>query len=114
MENRTKSLGYFVTEELFALILTVCSDRGEDISDFLRRSIWKELAYISFFPEPVNKSSESPSRILQGGTSRVREPQKFNNFDLLELIAILEESENWEEVSKKILIDPVAQGLAGN
>jgi len=38
------------------LLEKVCRARGEDVSDFIRRSIRKELASLSFYPEDVKKA----------------------------------------------------------
>jgi hypothetical protein len=38
------------------LLEKVCKARGEDISDFIRRAIRKELASLSFYPEETKKA----------------------------------------------------------
>jgi hypothetical protein len=38
------------------LIERVCDARGEDISDFVRRAIRKELASLSYYPDEVKKA----------------------------------------------------------
>jgi len=38
------------------LLKKICQDRGEDISDFVRRAIYKELADLSFLPEEQKKA----------------------------------------------------------
>jgi len=38
------------------LLEKVCRARGEDVSDFIRRAIRKELASLSFYPEDVKKA----------------------------------------------------------
>jgi len=38
------------------LLTKVCKARGEDVSDFIRRAIRKELASLSFYPEEVKKA----------------------------------------------------------
>jgi len=35
---------------------TVCKARGEDLSDFVRRAIKKELASLSSYPESAKKA----------------------------------------------------------
>lgn len=34
----------------------VCEARGEDLSDFIRRAVRKELAELSFYPDDVKKA----------------------------------------------------------
>jgi hypothetical protein len=38
------------------LLKTVCKARREDVSDFIRRSIMKELACLSFLPKDQKKA----------------------------------------------------------
>jgi len=38
------------------LLEKVCKARGEQISDFVRRAIKKELASLSYYPEEVKKA----------------------------------------------------------
>lgn len=38
------------------LLKKVCDARGEDVSDFVRRAIRKELASLSFYSEDVKKA----------------------------------------------------------
>lgn len=54
MSNLT--LGVRVTLEDRRLLETVCKARGEDLSDFMRRAIRKELASLSFLPEVQKKA----------------------------------------------------------
>jgi hypothetical protein len=50
MIERIKSefTGCWLTERDKGLLERVCRDRGEDISDFVRRAIKKELAKLSY------------------------------------------------------------------
>ena len=50
------SIGVRITPEDRALLAKVCKARGEDISDFVRRSIRKELASLSFLPAEDKKA----------------------------------------------------------
>ena len=54
MSNIT--IGVRVTQEDRKLIDTVCKARGEDLSDFVRRAIRKELANLSFLPDDQKKA----------------------------------------------------------
>lgn len=54
MSNTT--LGVKVTAEDRELLEKVCKARGEDISNFVRRAIKKELASLSFYPEETKKA----------------------------------------------------------
>jgi uncharacterized protein (DUF1778 family) len=54
MSNLT--IGVRVTVRDRKLLDKVCAARGEDISDFLRRAIRKELASLSFLPEDEKKA----------------------------------------------------------
>jgi uncharacterized protein (DUF1778 family) len=49
-------LGVRVSQEDRDLLDKVCKARGEDISDFVRRAIRKELAELSFLPEEDKKA----------------------------------------------------------
>lgn len=54
MSNLT--LGVRVTLEDRRLLEMVCNARGEDLSDFVRRAIRKELASLSFLPDDQKKA----------------------------------------------------------
>jgi hypothetical protein len=54
MSNLT--IGVRVTLEDRRLLDMVCNARGEDLSDFVRRAIRKELASLSFLPEAQKKA----------------------------------------------------------
>jgi len=49
-------LGVRVTSKDRKLLEKVCRARGEDLSDFIRRSIKKELASLSFLPAEDKKA----------------------------------------------------------
>lgn len=51
-----KQIGLRISEEDKALLEDVCEARGEDVSDFVRRAIRKELASLSFYPDEVKKA----------------------------------------------------------
>lgn len=53
-------LGVRVTKEDRNLIDKVCKARGEDISDFLRRAIRKELASLNYYSDEVKKALGVP------------------------------------------------------
>lgn len=54
MSNLT--IGVRISKEDRDLIDHVCKARGEDLSDFVRRSIRKELASLSFLPDDQKKA----------------------------------------------------------
>jgi len=49
-------IGVRVTREDRELLDKVCKARGEDLSDFVRRAIRRELAKLSFYPDEVKKA----------------------------------------------------------
>lgn len=49
-------IGLRITLEDRKLLDKVCKARGEDISDFVRRAIKKELASLSFYSEETKKA----------------------------------------------------------
>jgi uncharacterized protein (DUF1778 family) len=51
-----KAIGVRITTEDRQLLQKVCRARGEDLSDFVRRSIRKELASLSFLPAEDKKA----------------------------------------------------------
>jgi hypothetical protein len=51
-----KQIGIRITKEFYDLLNKVAKSRGEDISDFARRSIYKELASLSFLPDDQKKA----------------------------------------------------------
>lgn len=56
MPNLVKVVGVRVTEDLYSKLRTVSDARGEDVSDFIRRSVLKELASLSFLSEDQKKA----------------------------------------------------------
>ena len=53
---KTKTIGFRVTEEFYELLKMVCEFRGEDISDFIRRAILKELGKLGYLPVEQTKA----------------------------------------------------------
>ena len=49
-------LGVRVTPEDREILEKVCKERGEDLSDFIRRAIKKELASLSYYSEDTKKA----------------------------------------------------------
>ncbi|MGD0449918.1 MAG: ribbon-helix-helix protein, CopG family [Candidatus Bathyarchaeia archaeon] len=49
-------IGTRIEPELKELVERVCKSRGEDVSDFIRRSIRKELASLSYLPAEDKKA----------------------------------------------------------
>jgi hypothetical protein len=49
-------IGTRIELELKELIEKVCKSRGEDVSDFVRRSVRKELASMSYLPAEDKKA----------------------------------------------------------
>ncbi len=56
MSNINLILGVRVTERDRKLLDQVCKARGEDLSDFIRRAIRKELAGLSFYSAETKKA----------------------------------------------------------
>ena len=48
--------GFRVSPQLYDVLKRVCEARGEDVSDFVRRAVLKELAALSFLPEEQKKA----------------------------------------------------------
>jgi hypothetical protein len=65
MQNLEKVVGVRVTETLYAQLKTISSDRGEDVSDFVRRAILKELASLCFLPETQKKALGVPYHVME-------------------------------------------------
>ena len=51
-----KMIGVRLPNENIVLLKKVCKARGEDLSDFVRRAIYKELADLSFLPKEQKKA----------------------------------------------------------
>ena len=56
MQNLTRVVGVRVTEGLYSKLGAISEARGEDISDFIRRAILKELASLGSLPEDQKKA----------------------------------------------------------
>jgi hypothetical protein len=56
MKNQIKSIGFRASDDFYFLIRKVSADRGEDVSDFVRRAVRKELAELSYYPDHVKKA----------------------------------------------------------
>jgi len=54
MSNLT--IGVRISKEDRELLDSVCKARGEDLSDFVRRSIKKELASLNFYNQEIMKA----------------------------------------------------------
>ncbi len=52
--------------EIIVLLKKVCKARGEDLSDFVRRAIYKELADLSFLPKEQKKALGLTRDCLKG------------------------------------------------
>jgi hypothetical protein len=52
----TKTVGVRFASQDRELLNKVCKARGEDLSDFVRRSVKKELASLSFLPDEDKKA----------------------------------------------------------
>lgn len=50
------------------LLERVCKARGEDISDFIRRAVRKELASLSYYPDETKKALGISVPANKGGT----------------------------------------------
>lgn len=56
MLNLIKVVGVRVTDELYSQLRAISNARGEDVSDFVRRAILKELANLSFLSPEQKKA----------------------------------------------------------
>jgi hypothetical protein len=56
LSHLKKVVGVRVTEDLYSKLSTVSEARGEDVSDFVRRAILKELASLGFLSEEQKKA----------------------------------------------------------
>ncbi len=57
---KDKNIGIRISAEDQILLKTVCKARGEDISDFVRRSIKRELAGLSYYNAETKKALGIP------------------------------------------------------
>lgn len=53
---QTKHVGFRIPVDDLVLMREVCNARGEDVSDFVRRAIRKELAELSFLSDYEKKA----------------------------------------------------------
>jgi len=53
---KNKIIGVRINEEDRKLLSKVCKARGEDLSNFVRRAIRKELASLDFLPDETKKA----------------------------------------------------------
>lgn len=60
-QKRTRFTGVRLTPEIDDLLREVSSARGEDVSDFIRRAILRELASLSFLSTMQKKALGVPS-----------------------------------------------------
>ena len=56
MSNLIKVLGFRVTTKLYLKLRSVSEARGEDVSDFIRRAVLKELASLSYLSKDQKKA----------------------------------------------------------
>ena len=56
MENETVYIGARVTPDLRDLVQKVSEERGQNVSDFIRFLVKRELAKLSFLPEDTKKA----------------------------------------------------------
>jgi len=54
--NLIKVAGVRFTEDIYSKLKAIANARGEDVSDFIRRAILKELAALNFLSEFENKA----------------------------------------------------------
>lgn len=56
------------------LIKRICRARGEDLSDFVRRAIYKELASLNFLPEQQEKALGIREKTVFATTPKTMSP----------------------------------------
>jgi len=56
MVKLTKQIGVRLLEQTYSLLKEIVKFRGEDLSDFVRRAIYKELAALSFLSNSQKKA----------------------------------------------------------
>ena len=56
MLSNKKVIGVRFASEDVDILRTVCKARGEDVSDFVRRAVRRELAHLSFYTEMEKKA----------------------------------------------------------
>lgn len=55
-DRRNAHLGVRIPKSELELIRQICKARGEDVSDFVRRAIRRELALLSFLSDEEKKA----------------------------------------------------------
>jgi|GEM_PF-1453915 uncharacterized protein (DUF1778 family) len=50
--------GFKIEQEIYELIRAICKSRGEDISDFMRRAVKRELGRLNYLSEEELKALE--------------------------------------------------------
>jgi len=55
-DNLERTIGIRVTEQLYQLLNKVCNNRGEDVAGFIRRTVLKELAELSYLSAEQKKA----------------------------------------------------------
>jgi hypothetical protein len=56
MGNLSEHVGVRLNPSDKKLLVAVCDARGEDVSNFIRRLVRRELASLNYFPEDVKKA----------------------------------------------------------
>ena len=74
----SKTIGVRLQEEDRKLLEKVCTARGEDLSNFIRRSIRKELASLSYYSEETKKALLLVSEKLNKGKTNIIKLSEFN------------------------------------
>ena len=58
--NLERTIGIRVTEQIYQLLNEVCNNRGEDVAGFIRRTVLKELAELSYLSAEQKKALGVP------------------------------------------------------
>jgi antitoxin component of RelBE/YafQ-DinJ toxin-antitoxin module len=56
MSEQTTLISARVSRQLYEQVKKVSESRGEDLSDFIRRAVLKELAVLNFLPREQKKA----------------------------------------------------------
>ena len=56
MTKLSKQIGVRLAPKIYTLLKRITNARGEDISDFVRRAIYKELAALNFLSQEQKKA----------------------------------------------------------
>jgi hypothetical protein len=79
VDARNSRIGVRIPSKDRALLNRICRNRGEDLSDFIRRSIRTEMAKLSFLT-PLDKKAlgivERPRRDRAANENDSRRPEK--------------------------------------